>query len=49
VKLVEGHNLCLGCLTSGHGRTARACLYKEEQLEACQRPPCKAIHHHRLN
>jgi coenzyme F420-reducing hydrogenase gamma subunit len=27
VKLVEHHDLCLGCLTPGHGRAARSCPY----------------------
>jgi hypothetical protein len=25
VELMEHHDLCLGCLTPGHGRTARSC------------------------
>jgi coenzyme F420-reducing hydrogenase gamma subunit len=30
VKLVEHHDLCLGCLTPGHGRAARSCPHTEE-------------------
>jgi hypothetical protein len=49
VKLVERHELCLGCLTPGHGRTARSCPYKEEGADACQRTSSKARHHHLLH
>jgi hypothetical protein len=49
VKLVERHKLCLGCLTSGHGRAARSCPYKEERVDACQKPACKASHHYLLH
>jgi hypothetical protein len=49
VKLVEHHKLCLGCLTSGHGRIGRSCPYKEERVDACQRPTCKASHHYLLH
>ncbi len=30
-KLVDHHDLCLGCLTPGHGRAARSCPYEEER------------------
>jgi hypothetical protein len=49
VKLVEHHELCLGCLTPGHGRAARSCPYKEERADACQRTRCKARHHRLLH
>jgi hypothetical protein len=48
-KLVEHHDLCLGCLTPGHGRTARSCPYTEERADACQRSACKGRHHHLLH
>ncbi len=41
VKLVEHHDLCLGCLTPGYGRAARSCPYTEERTDACQRSACK--------
>jgi hypothetical protein len=45
VKLVERHKVCLGCLTSGHGRTARSCPYKEERVDAMQSqtPPSSTL------
>jgi len=49
VKLVEHHDLCLGCLTPGHGRAARSCPYTEERADACQRSACKGRHHHLLH
>jgi hypothetical protein len=49
IKLVEHHELCLGCLTPGHGRAARSCPYKEEQVDACQRTSCRARHHRLLH
>ena len=30
LRLADLHSLCLGCLTPGHGRAARACPYEEE-------------------
>jgi hypothetical protein len=30
LRLVDLHDLCLGCLTPGHGRAARTCHYEEE-------------------
>jgi hypothetical protein len=44
MMLVERHKLCLGCLTSGHGRAAKSCPYKEEKVDAC-----KVAHHHLLH
>jgi hypothetical protein len=35
IKLVDHHDLCLGCLTPGHGRAARSCPYEEERADAC--------------
>lgn len=49
VKLVEHHDLCLGCLTPGHGRAARSCPYTEEIADGCQRSACKGRHHHLLH
>ncbi len=49
IKLVEHHDLCLGCLTPGHGRAAPSCLYTEERADACQRSACKGRHHHLLH
>jgi hypothetical protein len=49
VKLVEHHDLCLGCLTPGHGRTACSCPYTKKQADACQRSSCKGRHHHLLH
>jgi hypothetical protein len=34
LKLADLHSLCLGCLTPGHGRAARACPYEEERADA---------------
>jgi hypothetical protein len=48
VKLIESHKLCLGCLTTGHGRVTRSCPYKEERVDVCKRPACKAGHHYLL-
>jgi hypothetical protein len=49
IKLVEHHDLCLGCLTPGHGRAARSCPYEEEQADACQRSACWGRHHYLLH
>jgi hypothetical protein len=49
VELVEHHDLCLGCLTPGHGRTACSCPYTEERADACQRSSCKGRHHRLLH
>jgi hypothetical protein len=49
VDLVECQKLCLGCLTPGHGRPARACPYKEERVDACKKSACKASHHYLLH
>jgi hypothetical protein len=49
LKLADLHSLCLGCLTPGHGRAARACPYEEEQADACKRTACRRRHHHLLH
>jgi hypothetical protein len=49
VKLIESPKLCLGCLTTGHGRVTLSCPYKEERVDVCKRPACKAIHHYLLH
>ncbi len=49
IKLVEHHNLCLGCLTPGHSRAARSCPYEEERADACQRSACSGRHHRLLH
>jgi hypothetical protein len=49
LKLADQHSLCLGCLTPGHGRAARACPYEEERADACKRTACRKRHHHLLH
>ena len=49
IKLVDHHDLCLGCLTPGHGRAARSCPYEEERADACQRSACRGRHHYLLH
>jgi hypothetical protein len=41
LNLADLHGLCLGCLTPGHGRAARACPYEEERADACKRAACR--------
>jgi hypothetical protein len=48
-KLADQHSLCLGCLTRGHGRTARSCPYEEERTDACKRTACRKRHHYLLH
>ncbi len=43
--LVEHHELCMGCLKTDHGWTAKLGPYKEERIDACKKPACKASHH----
>jgi hypothetical protein len=49
LRLADLHSLCLGCLTPGHGRAARACPYEEERADACKRAACRRRHHHLLH
>jgi hypothetical protein len=49
LKLTDLHSLCLGCLTPGHGRAARACPYEEERADACKRAACRRRHHQLLH
>jgi hypothetical protein len=49
LRLADLHSLCLGCLTLGHGRAARACPYEEERADACKRAACRRRHHHLLH
>jgi hypothetical protein len=46
---VERLKLCLACLTPGHNQSTKKCPYKEERVEACKEPACKASHHHILH
>jgi hypothetical protein len=48
-KLPDHHSLCLGCLTPGHGRTARSCPYEEERADMCKRTACRRRHHYLLH
>ncbi len=48
-KLADQHSLCLGCLTPGHGRSARSCPYEEERADACKRTACRRRHHYLLH
>jgi hypothetical protein len=48
-KLADHHSLCLGCLTPGHGRTARSCPYEEERADACKGTACRRRHHYLLH
>jgi hypothetical protein len=48
-KLADQHGLCLGCLTPGHGRTARSCPYEEKRADACKRTACRRRHHQLLH
>ncbi len=48
-KLADQHSLCLGCLTPGHGLTARSCPYEEERADACKRTACRKRHHYLLH
>jgi hypothetical protein len=45
MALVERLKLCVACLTPGHNQSARKCPYKEERVDACKEPACKASHH----
>ncbi len=49
LRLADLHSLCLGCLTPGHGRAARACPYEEERADACKRAACRRRHHQLLH
>jgi hypothetical protein len=49
IKLVDHHDLCLGCLTTGHGRAARSCPYEEERADVCKRSACRRRHHYLLH
>jgi hypothetical protein len=48
LRLADLHGLCLGCLTPGHGRAARACPYEEERADACKKAACRRRHHQLL-
>ncbi len=49
LRLADLHGLCLGCLTPGHGRAARACPYEEERADACKKAACRRRHHQLLH
>ena len=49
LNLADLHGLCLGCLTPGHGRAARACPYEEERADACKKAACRRRHHQLLH
>ncbi len=49
MALVERLKLCVACLTTGHNQSARKCPYKEERVDACREPACKAGHHRLLH
>ncbi len=49
LRLADLHGLCLGCLTPGHGRAAKACPYEEEWADACRRAACRRRHHQLLH
>jgi hypothetical protein len=49
MALVERLKLCVACLTPGHNQSARKCPYKEERVDACREPACKAGHHRLLH
>jgi hypothetical protein len=49
IKLVDHHDLCLGCLTPSHGRATRSCPYEEERTDACKRSACRRRHHYLLH
>ncbi len=49
VALVERLMLCVACLTPGHNQSARKCPYREERVDACREPACKAGHHRLLH
>ncbi len=49
LRLADLHSLCLGCLTPGHGRAAKACPYEEERADACRRAACRRRHHQLLH
>ncbi len=45
----SGASQCVACLTPGHNQSARKCPYKEERVDACREPACKAGHHRLLH
>jgi hypothetical protein len=47
LRLVDLHDLCLGCLTPGHGRAARTCPYEEERAD--KKAACRRRHHQLLH
>jgi hypothetical protein len=49
LALVDRLKLCLDCLAPSHSRAAKACPFKQERVDACKRPACKASHHHLLH
>jgi hypothetical protein len=49
MALAERYKLCAACLTPVHSRSARKCPFKEERVDACREPACKASHHHLLH
>jgi hypothetical protein len=49
MALVERLQLCVACLTPGHNQSARKCPYKEERIDTCEEPACKATRHRLLH
>ncbi len=49
MALAECLMLCVACLTPGHNQSARKCPYREERVDACREPACKAGHHRLLH
>jgi hypothetical protein len=48
-EIVALSDLCVGCLTPGHGTKAQACPFKDEPHGACAKPKCKGAHHQLLH
>ncbi len=48
-EIVALSDLCMGCLTPGHGTRAQACPFKDEPHGACAKPKCKGAHHQLLH
>jgi hypothetical protein len=48
-EIVALSDLCVGCLTPGHGTKAQACPFKNEPYGACAKPKCKGAHHQLLH